>query len=58
MKSIFIKDGYKYAICEQCKIDWNVPWQHTGWYVCPICTEKNRMEQNDVERKGGRNPAK
>lgn len=49
--SIYIKDGHKYAICEQCGLDWNVSWQFTGWYVCPVCWSKNREEN----QKDGKN---
>lgn len=48
--SIYIKDGYKYAICE-CGLDWNVSWQFSGWYVCPVCWSKNREEN----QKDGKN---
>ena len=40
--SITIRNGYKYAICEQCELEWNVSWQFVGWYVCPICAVRNR----------------
>jgi len=50
-KDIKIKDGYKYAKCEQCGLWWNVSWQFVGWYVCPICWQKNRRKKHDVERK-------
>lgn len=49
--SIYIKDGYKYAICEQCGLDWNVSWQFSGWYVCPVYWSKNREEN----QKDGKN---
>ena len=49
--SVNIKDGHKYAICEQCGLDWNVSWQFTGWYVCPVCWSKNREEN----QKDGKN---
>nr|DAG05168.1 MAG TPA: zinc-ribbon protein [Siphoviridae sp. cthWs11] len=48
------RNGYKYAICEQCGLDWNVSWQFVGWYVCPVCRNKNRKEQ----RKDGKNRCK
>ena len=49
--SVYIKDGHKYAICEQCGLDWNVSWQFVGWYVCPVCRNKKRKEtRNDPRR--------
>lgn len=51
MNRVYIKDGYKYAICEQCGLDWNVSWQFVGWYVCPVCRNKNRKEQQNVPRR-------
>ena len=49
--SVYIKDGHKYAICEQCGLDWNVSCQFTGWYVCPICRNKNRKEKRNDPRR-------
>ena len=50
--SIYIKDGYKHAICEQCGMDWNVSWQFSGWYTCPVCRNENRKEnQKDGENR-------
>lgn len=49
--SIYIKDGHKHAICMQCGEDYNVPWQFSGWYVCPVCRNKNRKEN----QKDGKN---
>lgn len=46
-----IRNGYKFMFCEQCDLDWNVPIQKTGFYVCPICWQKNRRKKHDVERK-------
>lgn len=37
--------------CEQCGLDWNVSWQFVGWYVCPVCRNKNRKEN----QKDGKN---
>ena len=51
MNRVYIKDGYKYAICEQCGLDWNVSWQFVGWYVCPVCRNKSRKEK----QKDGKN---
>lgn len=48
-----IRNGYKFIFCEQCDLDWNVPIQKTGFYVCPICWQKNRRKKHDVERKSG-----
>lgn len=52
-QKIEIRNGYKFMFCEQCGLDWNVPIQKTGRYVCPYCAGKNRRERNDVERKSG-----
>lgn len=49
--SIYIKDGHKHAICMQCGEDYNVSWQFSGWYVCPVCRNKNRKEN----QKDGKN---
>ena len=49
--SIYIKDGHKHAICMQCGEDYNVSWQFSGWYTCPVCWSKNRK----VEQKDGKN---
>lgn len=49
--SIYIKDGHKHAICMQCGEDYNVSWQFSGWYTCPVCCSKNRK----VEQKDGKN---
>lgn len=54
MNRVYIKDGHKYATCQQCGLDWNVSWQFVGWYVCPVCRNKNRKEQ----RKDGKNRCK
>lgn len=48
--SIYTKGGHKYAICEQCGLDWNVSWQFSGWYVCPVCWGKNRKEEQSCKR--------
>lgn len=55
--NITIRNGYKYAKCEQCGLWWNVSWQFVGWYVCPICWQKNRRKKHDVERKDCGNQA-
>ena len=52
--SIYIKDGHKHAICMQCGDDYNVSWQFSGWYTCPVCWRKNRK----VEQKDGKNRCK
>ena len=40
--SIYIKDGHKHAICMQCGEDYNVSWQFSGWYTCPVCRNKKQ----------------
>lgn len=49
--SIYIKDGHKHAICMQCGEDYNVSWQFSGWYTCPVCWSKNRKEQRNDPRR-------
>ena len=50
-QKIEIRNGYKYATCQQCGLEWNVSWQFVGWYVCPVCRNKNRKEQRNVPRR-------
>ena len=50
-RKVAYRNGHKYAICEQYGLDWNVSWQFTGWYVCPVCWSKNREEN----QKDGKN---
>ena len=51
-RKVEYRNGFKYMYCEQCGLDWNVSWQFVGWYVCPICRNKNRKEkQKDGENR-------
>ena len=44
-RKVEYRNGFKYMYCEQCGLDWNVSWQFVGWYVCPVCRNKNRKEK-------------
>ena len=50
-RKVEYRNGFKYMYCEQCGLDWNVSWQFSGWYVCPVCRNKNRKEN----QKDGKN---
>lgn len=53
VKCKLIVNGYKLALCEGCKIYWNIPWQNSEkGYECPNCSAKggekdDRLCEND-----------
>ena len=46
------RNGYKYMYCEQCDLDFNVPIQKTGFFICPWCEMKNRKKEKECEANG------
>lgn len=56
-RKVEIRNGFKYMYCEQCGLDFNVPIQKTGFFICPWCEMKNRKKEKE-ERKDGKNRCK
>lgn len=34
------ENGYKYCPCTWCELEYQVPLQEQGWYLCEICKRK------------------
>lgn len=44
-KCKLIINGCKFALCEGCKIYWNIPWQDSEkGYKCPDCEAKRKAK--------------
>ena len=41
------RDSYRYAICSECRIKWQIPKTHKcGRYICPKCAFKRTMRED------------